>query len=68
MTKELIEKYGDQAYHQAVLMAIKAIQTKDDENAWVFSESARELMLLGYAENPIKNPNQNQITGVYKVL
>lgn len=54
-TKNLIETHGDQAYHVAVQLAVISCKVKDNEWAWTFSESARELMVLGYHNNPQKD-------------
>jgi hypothetical protein len=51
-TLELIDKFGDQAYHQAIEFTVIATRFGDNKGAEIFAESAKELMEAGYHKNP----------------
>ena len=53
-THELIDEFGDQAYHVAVQFTVMATQLGDTVGAEMFAESARELLAAGYHKHPRK--------------
>jgi hypothetical protein len=53
-TQELIDEFGDQAYHAAVEFTVIATHVGDTVGAEMFAESARELLAAGYHKHPRK--------------
>jgi histidinol phosphatase-like enzyme len=49
---EMIEKFGDQAYHKAVEFAVIGQRLGDMEGAQLAAEAAKELLRRGYHEKP----------------
>lgn len=50
-TLELIEKFGNQAYHKAVEFVVMATNLNDKDGAKMFAEAAKELMQKDYHKN-----------------
>jgi len=46
--QELVDVYGDDAFHAAVRFAASAVAIADKEGAEMFAAAARELLQLGY--------------------
>ncbi len=47
-TDELINKYGNQAYHMAIHFVVIATTVGDQQGAEFYSKVAKELMGMGY--------------------
>lgn len=53
--QELIKQCGDQAYHEALKMAVVATRLNDHKGAELFTGLALRLLQMGYHKYPERN-------------
>jgi hypothetical protein len=58
--EDLIETYGDQAYHRGLELVVGLLRAGDAESCRRCSTSVRALMLKGYHKHP-KTPAKNSL-------
>lgn len=63
---EFVNQYGDEAYHVATRMTVMAVSLNDQEGAKMFSETAIELMQMGYHKKG--SANERRIRGSDEAL